>query len=66
MQPYQQRVVDEKADLDRRREMLAHFKHSDAFTQIPIMEQELLNTQAHLMTMLSGVLGARIAGFGAF
>lgn len=61
--PHQQRVVDEKAELDARREKLGAFKNTDVFAGLPWQEQERLNTQAHLMTMLSAVLGERIANF---
>lgn len=63
MKEYQQRVVKEKADLDERREKLGEFKNTDAFIALPWQEQERLNTQAHLMTCLSAVLGARIEAF---
>jgi len=63
MQPHQQRVVHEKTDLDTRREKLGEFKNTDLFASLPWQEQERLNTQAHLMCALSGVLGARIAAF---
>lgn len=61
--PHQQRVVAEKAELDERREKLGVFKNTDQFASLPWQEQERLNTQAHLMTMLSAVLGERIANF---
>jgi hypothetical protein len=63
--PHQQRVVDEKADLDAKREKLGQFKTTDIFAALPWQEQERLNTQAHIMTMYSAVLGERIAAFGA-
>lgn len=63
LQPYQQRVVWEKEELDERRESLGRFKNSVAFARLPWQEQERLNTQAHLMTALSAVLGARIEAF---
>lgn len=63
MQPYQQRVVDEKAELDAKREKLGAFKNTDAFAALPWQEQERLNTQAHIMTMYSAVLGERIHAF---
>ena len=63
MEPHQQRVVDEKAELDARRTKLGEFKNTDRWLEIPWQEQERLNTQAHLMTMLSAVLGERIANF---
>ena len=63
LQPHQRRVVEEKAELDERRQKLGAFKNSAMFPSLPWQEQERLNTQAHLMTMLSGVLGERIANF---
>ena len=61
--PHQQRVVDEKRDLDDKREKLNNFKNTDLFASLPGREQERLNTQAHIMTMYSEVLGERIAAF---
>lgn len=63
LQPFQQRVVDEKQELDAKREALGRFKNSGAFGTLPWQEQERMNTQAHLMTMYSAVLGERIANF---
>ena len=61
--PHQQRVVDEKKELDEKREKLGVFKGTDFFASLPWQEQERLNTQAHIMTMYSAVLGERIAAF---
>ena len=61
--PHQQRVVDEKRDLDDKREKLGSFKNTELFASLPWQEQERLNTQAHIMTMYSAVLGERIAAF---
>lgn len=61
--PHQQRVVDEKRELDERRQKLGEFKSTDVFAKLPWQEQERLNTQAHVMTMYSAVLGERIAHF---
>jgi len=63
MQPHQQRVVDEKRELDEKREKLGRFKNSDVFAELMWQEQERLNTQAHIMTMYSAILGERIANF---
>ena len=63
MKPHQQRVIDEKAELDKKREKLGAFKNTDTFLSLPWQEQERLNTQAHIMTMYSTVLGAHIASF---
>jgi len=65
LQPHQQRVVDEKVELDSKREKLGSFKNTDTFAGLPWQEQERLNTQGHLMTMYSAVLGERIAAFTA-
>lgn len=65
MLDYQQRVVDEKRELDAKREKLGAFKNTDNFTALPWQEQERLNTQSHLMTAYSAVLGERIAAFDA-
>lgn len=61
--PHQQRVVDEKKELDEKREKLGAFKNSNLFASLSWQEQERLNTQAHIMTMYSAVLGERIAAF---
>lgn len=61
--PHQQRVVDEKRELDERREKLGAFKNTDFFASLPWQEQERMNTQAHVMTMYSAILGERIAAF---
>lgn len=63
MQDFQKRVVDEKTELDEKREKLGAFKNTAAFARLPWQEQERLNTQAHIMTMYSAVLGERIAAF---
>lgn len=63
MQPHQQRVIDEKRELDEKREKLGEFKNKEFFLKLTWQEQERLNTQAHIMTMYSAVLGERIAAF---
>lgn len=61
--PHQQRVIEEKQELDTKREKLGEFKNTDMFLSLPWQEQERLNTQAHVMTMYSSVLGERIRNF---
>ena len=64
MQDFQQRVVDEKAALDEKLEKLCLFCYrAKTFESLPIMEQERLNQQRHVMTVYSAILGARIAAF---
>ena len=63
MKPHQQRVVEEKKELDERRQSLVSLKHRSFRIFALAKEQERLNTQAHIMTMYSAVLGERIAAF---
>lgn len=63
MQEFQQRVIDEKADLDEKLDKLCLFSNSRTFASLPIIEQERLNCQRHAMCMYSSILGARIAAF---
>ena len=64
LQPYQQRVVDEKADHDARLSRLTAFIGSDAFASVAPDEQARLERQRVIMLELSTVLGERIAAFG--
>lgn len=68
MQPHQQRVVDEKADLDGRIPKLREFINGASrptFLQLPHDEQRRMLRQLDLMRELSDVLGERIAAFPA-
>ena len=61
MQPYQQRVVDEKHDLDVLLERLTTFMDDPKVWSIPIRERTLLNSQRAAMMEYSRVLGERVA-----
>ena len=64
MQPHQQRVVDEKAELDKKATALSQFiGHSDIFTKLDAAEQERLREQNDVMWQYSEILGKRIAAF---
>lgn len=63
MLPHLERVVTEKNELDEKLEKLCLFAHSQTFAGLPLIEQERMNLQRHLMTGYSAVLGARIAAF---
>lgn len=64
MQPHQQRVVDEKAELDTKANALSQFiGHSPIFETLDTAEQERLKVQNDLMWQYSEILGARIAAF---
>lgn len=62
--PHQQRVVDEKADLDKRATALSQFIGCNPlFQTLPEDEQKRMETQNSLQWQLSKVLGERIAAF---
>jgi len=64
MEPHQQRVIDEKKELDERAKKLSDFiGFSPVFKSIAEDEQERMKVQNDLMWQLSEVLGQRIAAF---
>lgn len=63
MEPHQQRVVDEKTELDERLTKLIAFFNSQIFAGLPADEQDRMKRQADHMTNYSVVLGERIAAF---
>lgn len=63
-QPHQQRVLQEKAELDTRVKALSDFIGlNPVFDKLDPEEQERLKIQNDLMWQLSEVLGERIAAF---
>jgi hypothetical protein len=63
MQPHQQRVVAEKAELDEKLAKLSTFFNTETFAGLDEAEQERLQRQAGHMAAYSKVLGERIAAF---
>lgn len=64
LQPHQQRVVDEKAELDTKAKALSNFiGENPIFETIDAAEQERLREQCEVMWQYSEILGARIAAF---
>ena len=63
MLPFQQRVIDEKKELDTRIHALSAFLLISMFKSLDSEEQERLKKQHELMIDLSTVLGQRIAAF---
>lgn len=63
LSPHQQRVVDEKAELDQRIEKLAVFINGQIFATVPQDERERLTRQLEVMRELSVILADRIAHF---
>lgn len=64
MQEYQERVVEEKKELDSKLKRLMVFIRGPIFQTIDAEEQERLTRQSKLMDMYSGVLAERISEFG--
>lgn len=63
MPPHQQRVIDEKADLDGKRDRLAVFFLGPVFAKLDNAEQERLGKQYLVLTEYSDILSQRIAAF---
>lgn len=62
--PHQQRVVDEKTELDKKATALSEFiGNSHIFPTLDPAEQERLKEQNDVMWQYSEILGARIASF---
>ena len=61
--PYQQRVVQERTELDERRHLLSKFILSDTFIKLPDIQRALLIEQQAAMTMYSTILSNRIQFF---
>ena len=65
MQPYQQHVIDEKTELDKKATALSNFiGENPVFDTLDPVEQELLKEQNDVMWKYSEILGSRIAVFG--
>lgn len=60
---HQQRVVDEKKDLDEKRVKLQAFFNTDLFRVLDQGEKDRLSTQYSVMALYSEILGQRIAAF---
>lgn len=63
MEPHQQRVIDEKIELDEKLSKLTAFFDTKIFASLPEAEQNRLRRQQFAMTDYSTILGERIANF---
>lgn len=63
MLPFQQRVLDEKADLDKRLAALRGFFMTQTYVEMNITDRALLVQQEGAMVKLAGVLAVRITRF---
>lgn len=62
-EPWQTRIVQEKAELDDRLAKLCEFLSGKVFPTLTEDDQELLLSQKNHMSCYSGILGERIARF---
>ena len=63
MPPHQQRVLDEKKELDEKSGKLNTFFNTATFDKLSSEEQDRLHRQYELMVQYSAVLNERIAAF---
>lgn len=63
MAPHQQRVVEEKDDLDGKCNRLAGFISGDVFSNLDEAEKSRLNRQLVVMSSYSEILAERITAF---
>lgn len=64
MLPHQQRVVDEKKELDKKLGKLKAFIETNTrFAGLPVDERRRLNRQCDVMAEYSSILSQRIAAF---
>ena len=63
LKPHQQRVVDEKVELDERLQKLDTFTRTTTFERLNEDERSLLLAQASAMVKYSKILGERIKTF---
>jgi len=59
-----QRALDERVDLDAKREKLAAFMETDTFQSLDEAERDLLAWQATVMSNYSGILTRRLTNAG--
>lgn len=64
IQPHQQRVIDEKAELDKKAKALSEFIGMNSlFDKLDPDEQERMKEQCEIMWQYSEILERRIAAF---
>lgn len=63
MQPHQERVVTEEAELSDKLNKLGAFIHGEVFKALPVEDQQLLQEQDDHMRLYAHVLRQRIERF---
>lgn len=64
--PHQQRVVDEKAELDKKIVALEAFLPTETCLDLPFDERSRLASQLRVMEAYSAILGERIEAFRCY
>lgn len=65
LQPYQQRVIDEKAELEKKAKALSEFIGTNPlFEKLDSTDQELMRSQCEVMWEYIEILAKRIERFG--
>lgn len=63
MQPYQERVITEKQELDTKIEKLTTFFSTTTFNALSVIDRTMLKAQHSVMQQYSKILEERIARF---
>ena len=63
MKDYQQRVIEEKKQLDKKIEKLRTFLNTETFAELDLAERGRMHSQFNVMTNYSSILGERIDAF---
>lgn len=63
MEPYQERVIEEKRELDDKIEKLKTFMNDEVFDELPQKEKENMSIQLSAMFTYSSALKSRIEAF---
>jgi uncharacterized protein len=63
MEPFEQRVIDEKEELDEKIKALNRFIGGEVFTSLTATERSRLESQRFFMLQYTHVLGLRIDAF---
>ena len=63
MRPHEERVIEEKRQLDDKIAKLSEFGKGEIFASLPAEEQGRLNRQHSIMETYSDILSERIASF---
>lgn len=63
MKPHEQRVIDEKTELDEKIQKLVAFFQTETFEGLSSYDQALMQMQANAMLTYAGILMLRISQF---